>query len=175
MDSKTVLQQVTVIWQIVISGFVLVFPAIPSRPETICVPNCLHPSSNREPILANTSPGFRCNSGLWLLKATQNSCFACTPDWQWLQQDIFFSAGTGCIRCGACSPQWVWLLQVWDYTCSRECVCLRTICASSIRCNSVDNVWFLSGKLKRHLCPEDMGLIVYTPGNIGCLHFTKLR
>ncbi len=113
----------------------------------------------------------------WALTASSNtkhSCFACSPDWQWLQLDIFFFAGTGCIRCGAYSPQWVWLLQVRDHACSRECVCLRTLCASSIRCNSVDNVWFLSGKLKRHLCPEDTGLIVYTPGSISCLHFTKL-
>ena len=61
--------------------FVLVFPAIPFYTETICVPNCLHPSSDREPILANTSPGFECHSGFsTACSNTKLSCF-CSCTW----------------------------------------------------------------------------------------------
>lgn len=94
----------------------------------------------------------------WVLTAESNtklSCFANAPDWQWLQPDIYSTTGTGCIRCeGIFSPMSLIIASLRLYMLERVCVCLRTICASRIRCNSVDNVWFLSGnwpqKLKRH-------------------------
>ena len=67
-------------------------------------------------------------------------------------------------------PQWVWLLQGWDYTCFRECVCFRTICAFSVHCNSVDSVWFLCGQFAPRSyrdiwAQKTWGVIVYTPGS----------
>lgn len=116
------------------------------------VHSCLHACSNRKPILAGPSPASGCcRAALSYVEKKEIiifCCFALAPDWQWPQPGNFCSADWGgCIRCkGVFSPN------EFDYCMSgmiraeqRETMCLRTICASSARFNSVDNVWFLSG------------------------------
>lgn len=66
--------------QIVISAFVLLFPAIPFHTGTICARNYLHPSSNREPILADISPGLNATVGFDCLEQHKALLF-CSCTW----------------------------------------------------------------------------------------------
>lgn len=156
------------LWQIVTAGFVLVFP--------ICLPDCLHPSNNREPILAGASPGCECRRGFRLLRVTQNTLVSLVHlvD-NGFSYTLLHWHGAHPL-CNIFSVMTLSVVSLFPHACALKLCALWTICAPPVFSVILLTVFdFLQGKLlsegKETFVPRGQGS--YFPGNVGGLHLTK--
>lgn len=166
-------------FQIVISAFVCFPPAIRFQTDTICVTNCLHPSSNRKPILANTSQGFECHSEFSAAWSDKNPVlfFSCT--WLTMAPARHFVLSRHMLHPLQRSffyPPMSLIITSLKNTHAPEPVCARLVlqCVPLACTVILLTVFFVfvfffwrqcAPRSDRHFWPEDIGLIALTLGN----------